>query len=170
VSVREQTVPELPATETEEHELPEPLAGHDPRLGPVHWPMPSVSAARRRSLVMALLCVPLAVWYLSWLLQGKRVGEPVLFGLLVAAEAFNLFQAIGFWWTCSRQRLRGGRPPTGEAPQVDVLIPVYDEPVSVVEPTLAAASALRGAEVTVWVLDDGARSEMAMLAGREGSE
>ena len=90
---------------------------------------------------MAVICLPLAIWYLSWLLQGSRVGEPVLFGLLVLAEAFNLFQAIGFWWTCSRQRLRGGRPVTGPPPEVDVLIPVYDEPVSIVEPTLAAARA-----------------------------
>jgi cellulose synthase (UDP-forming) len=132
--------------------------------------MPSVRAARRRSLVMALVCIPLAIWYLSWLLQGRRVGEPVLFGLLVAAEAFNLFQAIGFWWTCSHQRLRGGLMPRGEPPEVDVLIPVYDEPASVVEPTLAAANALRGADVTVWLLDDGARSEMAVLAGRYGAE
>jgi cellulose synthase (UDP-forming) len=132
--------------------------------------MPSVRAARRRSLVMAVICLPLAIWYLSWLLQGRRVGEPVLFGLLVLAEAFNLFQAIGFWWTCSRQRLRGGRPFTGLPPEVDVLIPVYDEPVSIVEPTLAAARELRGADVKVWLLDDGARPEIAMLAGRYGSE
>ncbi len=98
------------------------------------------------------------------------MGEPVLFGLLVAAEAFNLFQAIGFWWTCSHQRLRGGLTSRGEAPEVDVLIPVYDEPASVVEPTLAAATALRGADLTVWLLDDGARPEMAVLAGRYGSE
>ena len=50
------------------------------------------------------------------------------------------------------------------------MIPVYDEPVEVVEPTLAAATELRGADVTVWLLDDGARPEMAVLAGRYGSE
>jgi cellulose synthase (UDP-forming) len=131
--------------------------------------MPSVDAARRRSLLMAALCIPLAAWYLSWLLQGKRVGEPVLFGLLIAAEAFNLFQAIGFWWTCAHQRLRGGREPSVTTLSVDVLIPVYDEPVSVVEPTVAAACALRGAEVKVWLLDDGNQPEMAMLAGRYGA-
>jgi cellulose synthase (UDP-forming) len=170
VSVRERTVPESPAVEAPESELVERAAPPDPRLGRVDWPMPSVPAARRRSLVMALVCIPLAVWYLSWLLQGRRIGEPVLFGLLVAAEAFNLFQAIGFWWTCSHQRLRGGLMPRGEPPEVDVLIPVYDEPVEVVEPTLAAANALRGADVTVWLLDDGARPEMAVLAGRYGAE
>jgi cellulose synthase (UDP-forming) len=170
VSVRERTLPESPAIETRAPEAGEHSAAPDPRLERVHWPMPPVDAARRRSLVMSLICLPLAVWYLSWLLQGRRVGEPVLFGLLVAAEAFNLFQALGFWWTCSRQRLRGGLMPRGEPPEVDVLIPVYDEPLSVVEPTLAAATALRGADVTVWLLDDGARPEMAVLAGRYGSQ
>jgi cellulose synthase/poly-beta-1,6-N-acetylglucosamine synthase-like glycosyltransferase len=138
----------------------------DPRLEPVRWQIPPQRAARRRALLVAMLCLALSVWYLAWLLQGKRVGEPVLFGLLVVAEAFNLAQAIGFWWTCSRQRLRGGRPATDPGARIDVLVPVYNEPVGIVEPTIEAASAMRGAEVTVWLLDDGRRAEMEALAER----
>jgi cellulose synthase (UDP-forming) len=130
--------------------------------------MPSVDSARRRAIVMAMVCIPLAAWYLSWLLQGQRIGNPVLFGLLIAAEAFNLVQAIGFWWTCARQRLRGGRSLAAPA-AVDVMIPVYDEPLTVVEPTVAAACALRGAEVRAWLLDDGDRDEMELLAARYGA-
>ena len=152
---------------------PEPLAarrfGPDARLGAVHWPIPDTAAARRRSLLMALVCIPLAVWYLAWLLHGNRVGNPILFGLLIAAEAFNLVQGLGFWWTCARQRTREGRPPTAVDVRVDILIPVYGEPLSVVEPTVAAACALTGAEATVWLLDDGRRGEMAQLAGRYGA-
>ena len=173
MSVGERTHEATPVAETAPGAVEAPSAPAeriDPRLGRVDWPLPSMRAARRRSLVMALVCIPLALWYLSWLIQGRRIGDPLLFGLLVAAEAFNLVQAIGFWWTCSRQRLRGGRRLTGEPQPVDVLIPVYDEPLEIVEPTLAAACALRGAEVTVWLLDDGARPEMAVLAGRYGSE
>ena len=140
----------------------------DPRLGRVHWPMPSVKAARRRAMVMAALCIPLALWYLAWLLQGQRIGNPLLFGLLIAAEAFNLTQAIGFWWTCAHQRLRGGREPRDPA-AVDVMIPVYDEPAGVVGPTVAAACAMRGADVRVWLLDDGDRDEMQLLAERYGA-
>src|SRR4029450_1737775 len=81
----------------------------DPRLGPIHRPMPDQRQARRRAMVMALICTGLAVWYLSWLLGGAHVGNPVLFGLLIAAESFNLVQAVGFWWTCSPQRMRAGR-------------------------------------------------------------
>jgi cellulose synthase (UDP-forming) len=137
----------------------------DPRLGPIHWPMPNQRQARRRALLMALVCTGLAVWYLSWLLGGAHIGNPVLFGLLIAAESFNLVQAVGFWWTCSHQRMRPGRAPTG-AEAIDVMIPVYDEPVDVVEPTVAAAAALEGADVRVWLLDDGKSPEMRALAGR----
>jgi cellulose synthase (UDP-forming) len=137
----------------------------DPRLGPIHWPMPDQRQARRRAMVMALICSGLAVWYLSWLLGGAHVGTPALFGLLIAAESFNLIQAVGFWWTCSHQRMRPGRAPTG-AEAVDVMIPVYDEPVDIVEPTIAAASALPGGDVRVWLLDDGKNPEMESLASR----
>ena len=34
-------------------------------------------------------------------------------------------------------------------PVVDVLVPVYDEPLDVVEPTVAAARALRGAKAVI---------------------
>ncbi|MGZ4232093.1 MAG: glycosyl hydrolase family 8 [Solirubrobacteraceae bacterium] len=138
----------------------------DPRLQPVNWRMPSQRSARTRAVVMAGVCLPLAIWYLAWLLQGQRVGDHVLFGLLIAAEAFNLFQAIGFWWTCGNQRLRGGKLPTSPDLRVDVMIPVYDEPVEVVEPTLAAACALRGADAKAWLLDDGRRDELSALAAR----
>jgi cellulose synthase (UDP-forming) len=141
------------------------VSAPDPRLGPIHWPMPDQRQARRRAMVMALICSGLAVWYLSWLLGGAHVGTPALFGLLIAAESFNLIQAMGFWWTCSHQRMRPGRPPTGNE-AVDVLIPVYDEPVDIVEPTVAAASALPGADVRVWLLDDGKSAEMESLAER----
>jgi cellulose synthase (UDP-forming) len=129
--------------------------------------MPDQRQARRRAMVMALICTGLAAWYLSWLLGGAHIGNPVLFGLLIAAESFNLIQAIGFWWTCSHQRMRPGRMPTGTE-AVDVLIPVYDEPVDVVEPTVAAAAAIRGADVRVWLLDDGRSPEMDRLAARYG--
>jgi cellulose synthase (UDP-forming) len=137
----------------------------DPRLGPIHWPMPGQREARRRALLMALICSVLAVWYLSWLLGGAHVGNPALFGLLIAAESFNLVQAVGFWWTCSHQRMRPGRTPSGTE-AVDVLIPVYDEPLDVVEPTVASAAAMHGPDVRVWLLDDGRRAEMEQLASR----
>ncbi len=37
---------------------------------------------------------PLAVWYFGWLLNPDRIGNPILYGILIAAELFNLTQAL----------------------------------------------------------------------------
>jgi cellulose synthase (UDP-forming) len=108
------------------------------------------------------------VWYFAWLLDPGRVGNPVLYALLVAAELFNLVQAFGFWWTCFNARSRRRAPELASVPQVDVLIPVYDEPVEIVEATVVAATRIRGGEVRVWLLDDGDSPEMEALAARVG--
>jgi cellulose synthase (UDP-forming) len=111
-----------------------------------------------------------AAWYVSWLLSPQRVGNPVLYGLLVAAEVFNLVQAMGFWWTCSRAGAPPLPTPARPGVAVDVLIPVYNEAVEVVEPTLAAACRLsHDGPVTVVLCDDGDRDEMAALAHRYGA-
>jgi cellulose synthase (UDP-forming) len=116
------------------------------------------------------LDVAFAIWYFEWLLRPDRVDNPVLYGLLVAAELFNLIQAAGFWWTCWHGRDRGEAPVwPGPAPAVDILIPVYNEPLDVVAPTVAAAVALGGARVSVHLLDDAGRPELAELAHRSGA-
>jgi cellulose synthase (UDP-forming) len=142
----------------------------DPRLRPPAWDASTPSAGRRRALRLLLgAMVPLALFYFAWLLQGERVGHPLLYALLVGAELFNAAQAFGFWWTCSRDGRR--RRPAWEAPlpAVDVFVPVYDEPVSVVEPTIRAATAMTGPEVRVHLLDDGGSDAMAAMAARHGA-
>jgi len=151
----------------------------DVRLRPSRWDAgPASVAARRRAALLATGSTLFIAWYLTWLLRPERVGNPVLFGVLVVAELFNVVQAVGFWWTCvvpRRRRPNPHTPPYGDGaaldrhPVVDVFIPTYNEPVDVVEPTVAAAVALRGAEVRVAVLDDGNRSEMEALAHRHGA-
>jgi len=100
----------------------------------------------------------------------QRVGNPYLFGVLIAAQIFNFFQAIGFWWTCWPRR---GRPPVpemvGPCPDVDILIPVYNEPLTIVAPTVAAASAIRGGRVNVYLLDDAGRPDLVDLAEQWGA-
>ena len=76
------------------------------------------------------------------------------------AELFNAVQALGFWWTCSGERSRPPLRGAESSPGVDVMIPVYDEPVPIVEPTVAAAVAMTGARHTVHLLDDGDNPEM----------
>lgn len=126
-------------------------------------------STRMKILLLVPLNIAFAVWYFSWLASPQRIGNTVLYGLLLAAEVFNLLQAAGFWWTAGR----AGRPAASPAPSgqdVDVLIPVYNEELDVVEPTLAAATALRSeGRVQVVLCDDGDRDEMAALASRYGA-
>ncbi|HEX3794207.1 MAG TPA: cellulose synthase catalytic subunit [Acidimicrobiales bacterium] len=143
----------------------------DPRLTPPRWKGPGEWRAVQWKLRLLLpLSGLLALWYFDWLLRPSRVGNPILFGLLVAAELFNLVQAAGFWWTCWHGRDRPAAPAwSGPLPRVDVLIPVYNEPLWVVTPTVEAATRLRGAHVTVHLLDDAGRPELAELANRNGA-
>jgi cellulose synthase (UDP-forming) len=143
----------------------------DPRLLPPRWDGRAGRHAALRVRLLALLAIPLAIYYFGWLLAPGRMGSPVLYITLLAAEIFNLVQAVGFWWTASRQRgrpalrLADGGPPR----EVDVFIPTFDEDVSVVEPTVRAARKMHGANVTVWVLDDGRRDAMRAMAQRQGA-
>ena len=143
----------------------------DSRMRNPAWD-PTAPGAGRRNAIRALLLamVPLAIFYFAWLIQGERVGHPVLYALLIGAELFNAAQAFGFWWTCSRDRRRRRAVWEGPPPAVDVFIPVYDEPVAVVEPTVRAATEMTGARVTVHLLDDGASEEMAAMARRRGAD
>jgi cellulose synthase (UDP-forming) len=142
----------------------------DPRLLPPRWSAATPGRRHRLRLRLGIcVCLPLALFYFAWLLDPARIGNPVLYAVLIAAELFNLMQAIGFWWTCASERSRPPLGLAGEHPDVDVLVPVYDEPVDVVEPTIAAARRMHGARVHVWLLDDGNRDEMRALASRQGA-
>jgi len=142
----------------------------DPRLAPVRWePCPGRGVVRRARLLV-VVNLALAIWYFGWLVRPERIGSPALFALLVLAEMFNMVHALGFWWTVSHDRPseppeRGGDPSV----DVDVLIPVYNEPLDIVELTIAAATKLPGAKVRVSVLDDGRRKALAALAVRYGA-
>lgn len=141
----------------------------DPRLRPPDWDPGPPSRGRHLAFLLRVpLALAAAAAYLLWLLHPARVGHPGLYAVLVLAELFNVAQAIGFWWTAAREGRRAHRPVTGR-PAVDVFIPVYGEPVEVVEPTVAAALALRGAEVRVAVLDDGASPAIEAMAHRLGA-
>jgi cellulose synthase (UDP-forming) len=69
----------------------------DPRLLPPTWDARPGAHAATKVRLMALLALPLALWYFAWLLEPGRMGSPILYGILIAAEVFNLVQAVGFW-------------------------------------------------------------------------
>jgi len=63
-----------------------------------------------------------------------------------------------------------GRPEApGFAPTVDVMIPIYKEPLEILERTLVAARALRYPSFRLHVCDDGHREEARALALRHGA-
>ena len=105
---------------------PHPVEPDDPRLEPPDWRGPAEwRSVQRRLRLLVPLNIALAVWYFEWLLRPGRVGNPVLYGLLIAAELFNLVQAVGFWWTTLHGRDRGpapqwSGPPTGRCPDTGV--------------------------------------------------
>ena len=158
-------------------DLVEPSIGSDDaRLARPDWDASEPGTTQRvRSMAVALVGTMAALAYLLWLVQPERVGNPILFGVLLVAELFNVTQALGFWWTCafSPRRKVGRTDHTDHIVDididVDVFIPTYDEPVEIVEATVAAAVAMRGARVRVWLLDDGDREAMRRLADRHGA-
>ena len=140
----------------------------DIRLRKLEWePVPKTVSVRRRVRLLMLLGLPFSVWYFGWLLTPDRIGTPYLYAILIAAELFNFMQALGFWWTCANEKVRPKKPPT-QPVSVDVYIPVYKEPVDIVDLTVAAAVGLRGDDVRVHILDDGNDPEMEALAARYG--
>ena len=142
----------------------------DCRLAPPDWqPTARLGWPERAARVLALVNVFLAVRYLVWLLAPGRAAALPLYLLLVGAEAYNMIQGAGFWWTV--WKLRPPRPlrPVTDWVAVDVLIPVYNEPPEIVEPTVAAAVAIRSAAVRVAVLDDGGSPEIEEIAHRYGA-
>jgi cellulose synthase (UDP-forming) len=140
----------------------------DPRLAAPTWD--PAAEPRRRSVTRLLVTVQVlaAVWYFGWLLTPSRIGDRLLYWPLVAAELFNLVQAAGFCWTVVKRPRRRIVQALPRVVDVDVFIPVYNEPVEIVEPTVQAASRLRGANVTVFLLDDGNSPAMQELADRCG--
>lgn len=120
--------------------------------------------------ILVVLSVIGALVYLKWLLIDAEPDNHVLFGMLVAAELFNVGQAMGFWYTIRRQQWV--EPKTADfahtAETIDIFITVYGEPVEVVERTIDGALAIRHPRKKVWVLDDGPSTEIEMVAAMKG--
>lgn len=108
-----------------------------------------------------VLVVLLAVWRTAVVNWGVWFA-PVAW----LADLFGLATAALFLYTI-RWRATPIQRPVSVRHTVDILIPTLNEPSAVLEPTLLAASRVRGAR-RVLVLDDGNRPEVAELAQRLG--
>ena len=66
-------------------------------------------------------------------------------------------------------RPRSAPAQAGDPPSVDLLIPIFREPVEILERTLMAASAIRYPSKQIYVLDDGHRDAVREVARRFGA-
>jgi len=117
--------------------------------------------------VLAVLSVVIGVNYVAWRwLASVNWSVWWIAVPLVIAETYSLVDTFLFALTMWRARKR---PAPRSAPEgtVDVLITTYDEPIELVRTTARAAKRIAYPHET-WILDDGARPEMAAVAREEG--
>ncbi|MFO0691572.1 MAG: glycosyl hydrolase family 8 [Myxococcota bacterium] len=113
--------------------------------------------------------------YLVWRGQNSlnfiEPAGPFISGSLWLAELYCFVSVV----LLVVQTGFGGRPvperpeAPGFAPSVDVMIPIFKEPLEILERTLVAARAMRYPNLRVHVLDDGHREEVRVLAERLGA-
>src|SRR5438477_6363820 len=113
-----------------------------------------------------LLCLYAAFLghYLVW--RTIIVNLHVWFGpLIYGAELYSMFMTVSSLWILHKVQVPIHRPARLAARHVDVFIPTYNEPLTVLEITVHAAKRVRGVG-RVLVLDDGNRAEVAQMARR----
>ncbi|EEA00047.1 cellulose synthase catalytic subunit (UDP-forming) [Burkholderia sp. H160] len=132
---------------------------------------------RLATLMMAGLSLLMAGRYVWWrttqTLQLPDPLEAVVGYVLYAAEAYTwLVLLLGYVQTAWPLNRRACPLPEDLSlwPTVDVYIPTYNEPLSVVQPTVYAAAGLDwpSDKLKVYILDDGTREEFRRFAKEAG--
>ncbi|WP_314425410.1 glycosyltransferase family 2 protein [uncultured Microbacterium sp.] len=117
--------------------------------------------------VIALLSVLLGVNYVTWRwLESVNWSAWWIAVPLVIAETYSLIDTFLFCMTMwkAKERPAPVSPPQGT---VDVFIATYNEPIDLVMTTARAARQIAYPHTT-WILDDGARPELAEAARDAG--
>lgn len=123
----------------------------------------------RPGQVVTLLYIGVAISYLWWratatLNPDALVLSIVFLGADIMGFGFFLLFAANLW-----ERHRSFAPPPESGLSVDVFIPTYNEPPSILRPTVAAALAMDYPHRT-YVLDDKRRDEIRLLCEELGAE
>ncbi|OHA84327.1 MAG: hypothetical protein A2408_03900 [Candidatus Yonathbacteria bacterium RIFOXYC1_FULL_52_10] len=103
---------------------------------------------------LAALYIGSILVYAFWWLDFSHVGSWVLYGVLLAAEVYHIWQALGYLFTVWGTKDIPVPEPT-QYPPVDVFITVCGEPRAIVEETLRAALAMDYPSFEVHLLNDG---------------
>ena len=134
---------------------------------------------RFANLCLMALTLLLLARYIFWRLTSSldlESGMEFFLGyFLVAAEAYTwvilIFGFIQTAWPLKRKPL-ALESTLQEWPNIDVFIPTYNEPLSVVRPTVYAAKGLDWPvdKITIYILDDGHRPAFEEFAKQAGVE
>lgn len=133
------------------------------------------------TLMLILFSLVSSGRYIFWRLTDTLgIGDPLVstldltftFGLIAAELYALLVLVIGYFQVLWPMRRKPTALPENisEWPVVDVYIPTYNEPLSVVSPTILAASDIDwpSDKLNIYVLDDGGREEFAQFAQEAG--
>lgn len=147
--------------------------GADQRRRPPVAPVPrSRSWWEHREGAVQVVVVFALIWgaaYLTWRIGWSgRGAAPLPYWILIAAELYGFVSLVLYAWGAWRVPV-AVRPRRRGTPTVDIFVCTYDEPVRVVEATLAGCRAI-SCDHTTYLLDDGHRAEMASLAAEMGAE
>ncbi|HEX5648623.1 MAG TPA: glycosyltransferase [Steroidobacteraceae bacterium] len=118
----------------------------------------------QRALVVTFLAVGIS--YLSWRPGTFNPDAPLFSALVFGAEVFGFLCALLYLLMCWRLRQRTPLP-VPEGATVAVFVPTINESIDIVRRTVMAAQRMKQA-TEVWLLDDGNRLEMQVLAEELG--
>ncbi|PPL17613.1 UDP-forming cellulose synthase catalytic subunit [Oceanisphaera arctica] len=146
----------------------------------VLWAMAMVvrrMPGRFASLLMIMLSLLVSCRYLWWRYTSTLNWDDPLslfFGLLLlAAETYAwLVLVLGYFqslWPLHRQPTPLTMP-SAEWPTIDIMVPTYNEPLSVVKPTIYAALGIDWPQdkLNIYLLDDGDRASFRAFAEEAG--
>jgi cellulose synthase (UDP-forming) len=134
--------------------------------GAVAFPSGRFASLSLGQKLLALAFVGVGFWYLSWRPSAINWDAPLLSVSLYAAELFGFVCAGLYLVMCWELRQRKPLPPL-EGASVAVFIPTINESVDIVRRTVMSAQRMKQA-TEVWLLDDGNRLEMQVLAEELG--
>lgn len=116
---------------------------------------------------MGLLSISVVLAYLIVrIVQTREGANPVSFTLLFMAEVMSLVATVlHFYETWTIPEQEHPEPLEGTT---DIVIATYNEPMTVLEPTIVGSRRVRGVR-QVWVLDDGRRDEVREYCEEAGA-
>jgi cellulose synthase (UDP-forming) len=136
------------------------------RSGTVAFPSSRYAALSLGQKLLVFAFLGVGLWYLTWRPSAFNPQAPLFSSLVYGAEVFGFVCALLYLLMCWNLRQRTPLP-VPEGATVAVFVPTINESVDIVRRTVMAAQRMKQA-TEVWLLDDGNRLEMQVLADELG--